>query len=156
MKPDEPDIVRLARSAWHDREVRTDAPKGYDVPITAALPFVSLAAVFLLVFGPTVGIASLGGISIGFVRQRRSELRLTPDDAFVSEPFGDRVVRWRDVTAVHRSSRWSGGLVLVTRSDRIRCPAPCSWWGGPASPAQVAEVERWWLDHRGTGPDPTI
>ena len=85
---------------------------------------------------------------IGLADVRRRGLDLTEQDAVV-RVFRKKRVPWSSVTAV-RGGGWRGGFVLQTASfEDIWSPAPCSWWGGPAPADQVAEVERWWIEHRG-------
>jgi hypothetical protein len=78
-----------------------------------------------------------------------TRLELTDSHAVV-RTFRAVRVPWSSVTEVRAGTWWQGGIVLKTASyNEIRAAAPCSWWGGPPDPEQVAEVERWWIDHRG-------
>lgn len=80
----------------------------------------------------------------------RPSLELAETDAIV-RVYRSRRIPWSAITGVRPASlRRGGGVLLQTAwGEQVRAPAPSSWWGGPASDAQVAEIERWWLDHRG-------
>ena len=119
------------------------------MPFTArilpALPVLALGLVDPYFFYSGAGML-LGGALVGSLGAR---LELTESHAVV-RTFGAVRVPWSSVTAVRAGSRWLGGVVLTTASyNDIRAAAPCSWWGGPPAPEQVAEIERWWMEHRG-------
>jgi hypothetical protein len=125
-----------------------ERPTRYRQPWTTALPFF----VLFVVFGPPMGRLVMAAPLLGvaqLIRSRRIGLDLTDEDAVV---HFNRLVRipWPEVSAVRPGPRLRGGLLLLTASGReVWAPAPCSWWGGPALPEQVAEVTGWWVDHRG-------
>lgn len=118
----------------------------YRVPVTAAMVPVVLALV-ASVFIDTMIWGAPVFFLMGVHSAWRHGLELTEQEAVVRGPKRARVP-WSSVTAV-RGGGWRGGLVLQTASwEEIWSPAPCSWWAG-AAPEQVAEVERWWIEHRG-------
>ena len=53
-----------------------------------------------------------------------------------------RFVPWAEVSGFERASSGGAGVRVVTASGRVSSRAPTSWWGGPATPAQVATLER--------------
>ena len=119
----------------------------YRVPVTAvvvpAVPFL-IGSLFASMW---LGVAAMG-VLLGLASARRHGLELTEQDAVVYRLKPARVP-WSSVTAV-RSGGWRGGTVLETAAfEDVWAPAPCSWWAGPAPADQVAEVERWWIEHRG-------
>ena len=128
-------------------EVTEERRTRYRVPVTAAM----MPAAVLLIFGVFLHLligAAMVAVIFGVVSARRHGLELTEHDAVVRSSKPARIP-WSSVTAV-RGGGWRGGLVLQTATwEEMWSPAPCSWWAGPASADQVAEVERWWIDHRG-------
>lgn len=111
------------------------------------MPAAVLLIVSLFLLHTVIGAAAVTLFS-GLVSARRHGLELTEQDAVV-RAFRPARVPWSSVAAVRRGG-WRGGIVLQTTSwQEIWSPAPCSWWAGPASTEQAAEVERWWFEHRG-------
>jgi hypothetical protein len=115
--------------------------------MTAALTPAVVLLIFALFIHTVIGAAAVS-ILFGLVTARRHRLEMTEEDAVVRS-FRPARVPWSSVTAV-RSGGWRGGILLTTATwQEIWSPAPCSWWAGPAPAEQLAEVERWWVDHRG-------
>ncbi len=66
-----------------------------------------------------------------------------------------RRIPWSEVRSLERGTRLRGGLRVETSIGTIWSPAPASWWGGPASAEQIAEIESARPTHRrrqGRGP----
>ncbi len=119
----------------------------YRVPVKAAMSPALVVLIFSLFIHTAIGAAAVA-VLFGLVTARRHRLELTEEDAVV-QSFRPARVPWSSVTAV-RSGGWRGGIVLQTATrQEVWSPAPCSWWAGPAPAAQLAEVERWWIEHRG-------
>lgn len=117
----------------------------YRVPWTATL----LPAVLMLLFGLVLRYSPAIALAAAYLlfSLRRQSLELTEQEAVIRAGKTKRVP-WESVIAVGRS--WPGGLWLSTASYKtVLSPAPCSWWGGRATDEQVAEVEQWWIEHRG-------
>lgn len=53
-----------------------------------------------------------------------------------------RRLSWADVHGFQPGSSWRGGTRIVTTTGEVWSPAPSSWWGGPASAADLAAIER--------------
>lgn len=128
-------------------DVHEERRTRYRLPVTATIvPFVPLLVVGLVLGG--WGTPAAAAVFFVLATARGRGLELTQQVAVVRNLKAEGVA-WSSVTAV-RSGGWRGGVVLTTASWRdVWSPAPCSWWGGPAPPAQVAEIERWWIEHRG-------
>lgn len=117
----------------------------YRFPATAVIVYTLPLLIFGLVarYYPAV----VGAVVFGVLFLFRERLELNEREAIIRSGKTQRVP-WESVSGVRRA--WPGGIVLTTDSyETIASPAPCSWWGGPASADQVAEVVQWWVEHRG-------
>ena len=118
----------------------------YRVPVSA--PLMPAAALLAAAFWHHWLVGAAAGTLMQLLHCIRPSLTLTEEAAVVRNARRGQVP-WAAVTGIRRN-RWIGGIVLVTRSfAEVRVAAPCSWWGGPAPAERVAEIERWWVDHRG-------
>jgi hypothetical protein len=131
-------------------------PTRYRVPVTATLSFVVPMLIFGLVTQFWAFVA--GAVMATLLSLKRDSLELNDREAIVRSRKPVRLP-WDSVAEVRRGN-WLGGIVFITTwYQEIRSAAPCSWWGGPAHPDQVAEIEGWWIDHRGpswTPPPPFV
>ena len=51
-------------------------------------------------------------------------------------------VPWTQIRGFAPASSFSGGVQILTTSGQVWSPAPTSWWGGPAKPADLALIEQ--------------
>lgn len=113
--------------------------------ILPAVPYLVAALVWTWVYVLAAAITLLLWVLMATPRS----IDLTDVDAVV-RANGTVRVPWRYVTDVRPGPWFRGGIVMGTASGRkVWAPTPASWWGGPARPEQVAEIRRWWVDHRG-------
>lgn len=127
-------------------DVAERRPTSYRVPVSA--PLVPVVPLVVAAFWHPWLVGAVLGMLVQLVRCIRPALTLT-DEAAVVHNSRWVEVPWESVTGIRRN-RLVGGIVLETRSfAEVRVQVPCSWWGGPGPAEQVAEIERWWVDHRG-------
>lgn len=56
--------------------------------------------------------------------------------------FSKKRIPWREVEGFQAARGSGGGTTVLTASGPVRSAVPCSWWGGPPRPDQVAMLER--------------
>ena len=78
-------------------------------------------------------------VLLGLLRGRQG-LVCTEDGVAVTV-IGTRHVPWSDIRGFRPGRRLRGGLVIGTDSGMVWSTAPCSWWGGPACPVDLAWLE---------------
>lgn len=52
-----------------------------------------------------------------------------------------RHVQWSDILGFQPASSLRGGTQILTTTGELWSPAPSSWWGGPASDADLTALE---------------
>lgn len=82
----------------------------------------------------------LGFTVVSGLLRGRQGLVCTEDGVAVTV-IGTRHVAWSDIRGFRPGSWLRGGLAVETSSGLVWSTAPCSWWGGPASRADVARLE---------------
>lgn len=70
----------------------------------------------------------------------RQRLVCTPEGVEVTFLRTQRIP-WAQVRGFQAASNWRGGAYVLTTSGRVWSAAPGSWWGGPASDADLAALE---------------
>ena len=78
-------------------------------------------------------------VLFGLLRGRQG-LVCTEDGVAVTR-IGTHHVPWSDIRGFRPGSWLRGGLAVETSSGLVWSAAPCSWWGGPASTADVSRLE---------------
>lgn len=87
-------------------------------------------------------------VPVGFAFRWR--LRMVVDDAGVTITLWvTKQVPWSEIVRFEAASGWIGGTRVVTTSGARRSVAPAGRFDGPASAAQIAELEAIRLAHQG-------
>lgn len=127
-------------------QVTERRPITYRFPVTAVIVYSLPLLIFFLVTRYYPALVWI--VVFGVLYLPRERLELNEREAISRSGRRTQRVPWESVSGIRRA--WPGGIVLTTDSyQSIASPAPCSWWGGPANDAQVAEVVQWWVEHRG-------
>lgn len=105
------------------------------VPMAAALVLLALISpwpiswVYVVVFLLGYGLLT-----------RRGHLACTPEGVEVTV-LVTRRIPWANTLGFTAGSWWRGGTHVLTTTGRIWSPVPASWWGGPATAADLAILE---------------
>lgn len=121
--------------------VDTDAV-GFRPPLTSVVPVAAVLSLFAAVM-PFDG-AWLFVITVVLVllALRVRQLTVLEEDHLAVTVVRTRRIPWVDIQGFEPGSTLRGGAVVRTTAGDVRAVAPCSWWGGPADPADLATLRR--------------
>ena len=115
---------------------------GFRPPLASVLPVAAVLSLFAAVI-PFDG-AWLFVIMFVLVLMalRMRQLTVLEEDHLAVTVVRTRRIPWVDIQGFEPGSRLRGGTVVRTTDGDVRAVAPCSWWGGPADPADLATLRR--------------
>jgi hypothetical protein len=113
------------------------------VPTLAAImPLVMIGLVIAMGSYPPWAAAVLIAAMLATLPLRlRLSMKLDHSGVTVTR-LAKRHIAWSDVIAFERSGSLAGGVIVMTRTGRVRSATPCSRWGGRADERTVALLER--------------
>ena len=112
-----------------------------------AVAFALLAALNLADGDTTLSIVFAFAVPIVIGFRSRQRLMVGPDGVSV-RVFTEKLIPWQNFHSVERASLLRGGVRVDTNVGAVWSIAPCSWWGGPASPQQVDAIRQATLPFR--------
>ena len=122
--------------------MENQGPVGYRPPLSSVLPVVGVLVLLAVVFPSDSGGLVALGIATAFAIIRLRQLLVLHDDHISVTVLRTRRIPWADIEGFSAGSSVRGGTVIQTTDGEVRSVAPCSWWGGPANPADLETLQR--------------
>ncbi len=80
--------------------------------------------------------------TMAFAVIRMRQLLVLHDDHLEVTVFRTRSVPWSEIRGFEAGTAMRGGTLIETTDGPVHAIAPCSWWGGPADPADLESLRR--------------
>ena len=122
--------------------MQSQGPVGYRPPLSSVLPVVGVLVLLALVFPSESGVIIVMGIATAFAIIRLRQLLVLHDDHISVTVLRTRRIPWTDIEGFSAGSTMRGGTAIQTTAGEVHSVAPCSWWGGPAYPADLETLQR--------------
>ena len=115
---------------------------GFRPPLTSVLPLTAFLSALALVLPSGSGwlLVVLGTVVFGSLRLR--QLLVLDKDHLEVTVFRTRRVPWSEIRGFEAGTGMRGGTLIDTSDGPVHSIAPCSWWGGPAVPADLESLRR--------------
>lgn len=125
-----------------DRAVQGRGPVGFRPPLTSVLPVAGILFVMGLAVPSQRTWPLVVIIVVAFLVIRIRQLLVLTDEHLEVTVFRTRRIPWDQVQEFEPGSTFRGGTQILTCSGVVHSIAPCSWWGGPAEPADIEALRR--------------
>ncbi len=122
--------------------MENQGPVGYRPPLSSVLPVVGVLALLALIVPSESGVIIALGIATAFAILRLRQLMVLHEDHISVTVLRTRRIPWTDIEGFGAGSSMRGGTVIQTTDGEVHSVAPCSWWGGPANPADLETLQR--------------
>lgn len=122
--------------------MENQGPVGYRPPLSSVLPVVGLLVLLALVFPSESGGIIALGVATAFAIIRLRQLLVLHEDHISVTVLRTRRIPWSDIEGFSAGSSMRGGTLIQTTDGEVHSVAPCSWWGGPAAPADLETLQR--------------
>ena len=115
---------------------------GFRPPLTTILPVAVVLVLLGLIFPSdgTWGFVVVFLTVFGVLRMR--QLTVLTDEHVEVTVVRTRRIPWADIEGFEAGSGMRGGTIVHTSGGDVHAISPCSWWGGPASPADLETLAR--------------
>lgn len=117
------------------------SPVGYRPPLTSLLPAAGVLVLMALVSSAEGGWALAIVVVTLLAILRMRQLLIVAQDNISVTVFRTRHIPWSVVQGFEAGSTVRGGTVIRTTEGEVHSVAPCSWWGGPATAADIETLE---------------
>jgi hypothetical protein len=115
---------------------------GFRPPLTSVLPVAAVVTIVAVALGSQAS-AAFAMLFVGLLAALRlRQLVVLGEDHLQVTVVRTRRIPWAEVEGFHQGTGLRGGTRIETAHGVVHAVAPCSWWGGPASEADIETLRR--------------